>query len=135
MRRLPFISMFIGIVSFLGALSCIGTWEGAANIISGFILGVCLICLSVAVRQKRPVALQIGYAVLASGAVSFVSCAFPHAASLPAWQRNLVLISCTVGGLVVALYWANFWKRHWQNFIGVQDGGLAGAADGGKPPV
>ena len=121
--------MTVGMFCVAGALSCIGSAGTAFTIVSGIIIGIALISLSLAVWHQRQAAIQIGYSVIVFALVSFLVGAFQYGISLPPWERYTAISGSVIGGVLVCIYWAAVWRRLCTRFtdsnpVGEQDAAL-----------
>lgn len=132
MRFFPSFFLTVGIFSVVGALSGVGSAASSVTTVSGLIIGIALVSLSLAVWQKRQAALWIGHSVVVIGLVSVIAGAFQHGISLPPWERYAVISASVIGGSLVGIYWAAAWRRLWTRLSGLNDGGgnVAGGSGG-----
>ena len=84
------------------------------------ILGILLLSVAVGIWRRRIFAWQLGFgAIVLSAAYFFAEVCF----TLPAVtvsQKVVILISCFVGGVLVAAYWSVVWYRQRKWFINDQ---------------
>lgn len=75
------------------------------------LLAIFLLAVAVGIWRKRFLAWRLGFAAIALGAFNFIIRVCSKLPAVNRGQKTVIITSCLIGGVAVAVYWSVIWYR------------------------
>jgi hypothetical protein len=107
----------VGIANLVMTISPLAKGGVTWPIVSDFLVSILALVVSAGIMARKPFVWYLGFALIALSAVNF-PISVDLGSAFQGNERLLVLVMCSIGGLLVGTYWAVLWRGQRAYFFG-----------------